>query len=218
MKLTFEKPGIYWVSVTAINATGCSNCKVFPVEVRSEHPPFARDDYVYTDWLSDITFSPLANDYDPGNDLDSTSFQMLSQPLSGKIFALRSGIIKYEPQRRVGGAEVIAYRVCDARNQCDTANINILIREPEIYLPEAISPNGDGKNEYFVIGGLEKYPHSELTIYSRDGTLVYHSNDYQNDWPERNHDKTDVSGGTYYYVFHPGGTSRFIKRFLFVSQ
>ncbi|HJT72751.1 MAG TPA: gliding motility-associated C-terminal domain-containing protein, partial [Chitinophaga sp.] len=59
----------------------------------------------------------------------------------------------------------------------------------------AMSPNGDGKNDYFTIKGLDKYPGSALYVYNRWGNMVYQSKSYNNDWAA-----TGLSDGTYYYV------------------
>ncbi|SFD15243.1 gliding motility-associated C-terminal domain-containing protein [Chitinophaga sp. CF118] len=53
-----------------------------------------------------------------------------------------------------------------------------------LVIPNVITPNGDGRDDKFVIRGLEQYPNSKLFIYNllRGGTLVYQSKDYKNDW------------------------------------
>lgn len=56
-------------------------------------------------------------------------------------------------------------------------------------IPNAISPNNDGKNDTFVIG----ISNARLKIFNRWGKTVFESADYQNDWG------TDVAIGTYYY-------------------
>lgn len=64
-----------------------------------------------------------------------------------------------------------------------------------IAIPNSFTPNGDGKNELFVIKGLDGFPDSELKIFNRWGNEVYASNDYQNNW-----DGGGVSDGVYFYV------------------
>lgn len=51
-------------------------------------------------------------------------------------------------------------------------------------IPNVLTPNGDGRDDKFIIRGLEKYPGSKLFIYNllRGGRLVYQSKDYKNDW------------------------------------
>ena len=53
---------------------------------------------------------------------------------------------------------------------------NILDADLEIYT--AVSPNGDGLNDYFTIQGLARYPENEVFIYNRWGVLVYNRENY----------------------------------------
>jgi gliding motility-associated-like protein len=79
-----------------------------------------------------------------------------------------------------------------------------------IVIPESISPNGDGKNDYFAIENLELYPNTEIWIYTRWGLEVFHSSNYQNNWNGITESKLNIAGdnlpeGTYYYVLKLGG-------------
>ncbi|MDR3329548.1 MAG: DUF11 domain-containing protein [Prevotellaceae bacterium] len=74
---------------------------------------------------------------------------------------------------------------------------------------EAFSPNGDGKNDKFVIKELMDKPQSltrvELIIFNRYGTEVYYKADYDNSW-----DGAGLPDGTYFYrltLFFEDGTS-----------
>jgi hypothetical protein len=62
------------------------------------------------------------------------------------------------------------------------------------FVPNLITPNGDFKNEKFVIGDIVQG--TELTIYNRWGELIYKSLDYKNDWPN----KFPESGLYYYFI------------------
>lgn len=52
----------------------------------------------------------------------------------------------------------------------------------EIKIPNMMSPNGDGINDYFKIINLENYPDNTLTILDRRGKVVMSCSNYQNDW------------------------------------
>jgi len=65
----------------------------------------------------------------------------------------------------------------------------------EIFIPNVITPNGDGKNDRFVIPNLGKYPGTSLFIYNRWGNMVYQSKNYDNKW-----DGNGLNEGTYYYI------------------
>lgn len=77
--------------------------------------------------------------------------------------------------------------------------------EIEIRVPGGVSPDGDGKNDYFYIRDLEYFPENELVIFNRWGDMIYKAAPYLNDWDgESNASGTvgsaDVVAGTYYYV------------------
>jgi len=63
-----------------------------------------------------------------------------------------------------------------------------------LFFVNAMSPNGDGKNEYFIIKGLEKYGKATLYVFNRWGSMVYQSKEYHNDW-----NGSGLSEGTYFY-------------------
>jgi gliding motility-associated-like protein len=47
-----------------------------------------------------------------------------------------------------------------------------------IVIYNAVSPNGDGLNDYFNIQGLDKFPDNTLEIYNRYGVKVYETTNY----------------------------------------
>lgn len=62
-----------------------------------------------------------------------------------------------------------------------------------LLVPNIITPNGDGRNDYFQVVGLPAGPWA-LRMYSRWGQLVYATADYQQDWAA-----TGLADGTYFY-------------------
>lgn len=64
-----------------------------------------------------------------------------------------------------------------------------------IFIPNVFTPNGDGKNDRFVIVRLQHYPGSSLRIFNRWGNEVYASANYDNAW-----DGGGQVPGTYYYA------------------
>jgi gliding motility-associated-like protein len=66
---------------------------------------------------------------------------------------------------------------------------------PTITIPNVMTPNGDGTNDFFVIRNLLQYDYRPLIIKNRWGKTVYESDQYNNDWNGRN-----VPDGVYYGV------------------
>jgi gliding motility-associated-like protein len=80
---------------------------------------------------------------------------------------------------------------------CSTYFDSVLVTREhcDIMIPNVITPNNDGINDYFYIQGLEKYPNTHLTIYDRSGNMILSSNDYQNNWTGDKH-----PNGTYFFI------------------
>lgn len=74
-------------------------------------------------------------------------------------------------------------------------SVEIVVLENKIIVPNVITPNGDGVNDYLVIKGLQYYPHSTLNIFDRWGKEVYTTTNYTNNW-----DGGDQSDGVYFYI------------------
>ncbi|MDG5800930.1 gliding motility-associated C-terminal domain-containing protein, partial [Marinilabiliaceae bacterium ANBcel2] len=76
-------------------------------------------------------------------------------------------------------------------------------------IPNAFAPNGDGRNDRFVIRGLGDTEETSLEVFNRWGTIVYRSsgNSYNNDWDGTANVSAMVSvgkelpTGVYFYVF-----------------
>ena len=86
--------------------------------------------------------------------------------------------------------------------------------ECEIFSPQGISPNGDGKNDRLVFKGLylRKIP-NHLSIYNRWGTLVYEMESYDNTFTG-----TSLPDGTYYYILDFFGKKPTISNYLSVDR
>ena len=55
-----------------------------------------------------------------------------------------------------------------------------VLAEDGILVHEAISPNGDGINDFLQIENINQYPDNKLTIMNRSGQLIYEAKGYDN--------------------------------------
>lgn len=69
----------------------------------------------------------------------------------------------------------------------------------EIEITNVFTPNGDGKNDFWVIENLDNYPKALVEVFDRWGVLVYKSGGYSNPW-DGYFNGEKVSPGCYYYV------------------
>jgi gliding motility-associated-like protein len=90
--------------------------------------------------------------------------------------------------------------VTDA-NQCEANEVVELIPEgPGCYegIP-IITPNDDGKNDYFIIT-CAIGTNNHLSIYNRSGGLVYQTNNYTNNWTGVDGDHQTLPDGGYFWI------------------
>ncbi len=76
-----------------------------------------------------------------------------------------------------------------------------VLQLPEV--PNAFTPNGDGKNEVWNIKYLGSYERPTVEVFNRYGQRVFYSLGYQTPWDGRfNGEELPIA--TYYYIINPG--------------
>jgi gliding motility-associated-like protein len=70
---------------------------------------------------------------------------------------------------------------------------------PDVVIPSGFTPNGDGRNDTWVIDFIDLFPDCEVEVYNRWGEQLFRSVGYQVPWDGRYRDGY-VPVGTYYYV------------------
>jgi gliding motility-associated-like protein len=148
----------------------------------------------------------------PINTIDC--LEIVSQPANGTIGAidLLVGTIEYTPNSGFEGVDTFQYVICSG-NASDTATVVIIVTPDEpacevefkdIFIPMGFSPNGDGKNERFVIPEIATcYPNNEFLVFNRWGDRVYRALDYNatNAWDGTwDNNGEPVPEHTYFYI------------------
>jgi gliding motility-associated-like protein len=104
------------------------------------------------------------------------------------------------PTPTASPTENITYTLHVVSKNCGavTSVVNVKVYT-ELIIPNTFSPNGDGINDYWNVGGLIAFPESLTTVYTRDGQQVFKSTGYAKPWDGTNNG-TQVPTGTYYYI------------------
>jgi gliding motility-associated-like protein len=182
--------GTTTTTYTVCNETSCSTSTIMIIVVP---PVVANPDSVTTAMDNPATGTLTIND----TGLGTTYTVTVTQPSTGTITIDPStGNYTFTPTPGFTGTTSTTYTVCNAFS-CSSSTLTVIVEAPivipEVEIPEIFSPNGDGKNEMFVIPGLvERYPNNKVTIFNRWGSLVYSKEKYTNDW----NGKANVTTGT----------------------
>lgn len=108
-----------------------------------------------------------------------------------------------------------------------------LILPDDVVIYNAVSPNDDGMNDYFIIDNIQKYPNNRVTVYNRWGVKLYETTNYDSNGNVFNGfsdaratiDRSSMlPAGNYFYeveYFYTGDkNSRWIKKvgYLYLSS
>ena len=169
------KEGVYTVTVT--DAKGCIS--VDSIELKE----FTKPEFSL---IPDTTICDDTDFYLTSDWPDATDYVWQNGQHGNEILVDKSGIYTLSITNMCGVA---------------TDSVEVTVRYcGEFVFPNIITPNGDGLNDYFKIKGLEWSSGWEMSIFNREGRLVFHSPDYKNNW-----NAPDLSDGVYFYIMEKEG-------------
>jgi len=179
--------GIY--NITAIDSTGCVEDTAFVVAAEED-----------TDMLINMLSSPVTC----WNEQDGTATASVvggHQPIEylwsdelAQTTATATGL--YE--------DTYSVVVTDSLGCTLTRVVTV---DPTIgcfFIAEAITPNGDGYNDEWIVGGLEFFPTAKVIVFNRWGQELFRSIGYKERWDGR-YNNAPLPMADYYYVIEFAG-------------
>jgi gliding motility-associated-like protein len=93
---------------------------------------------------------------------------------------------------------------------CEAQGVVVVIdpSEPCFNIPGGISPNGDGINDTWTIGGLSQYPDAKVNVFDRWGQVVYTGNATSDAW-DGTINGNECPTADYYYILELGDGQKF---------
>lgn len=133
---------------------------------------------------------------------------ILSDPQNGSV-TVENGLVTYTPQANYFGTDEFIYEVCNKAcpDICDQATARIFIsgtdQSNDCFVPNVITPDGDGANDFLRIPCLEDtYRNNKITIFNRRGDEVFGAEPYTNNW-DGTYRGEPLPPGTYFYLLWP---------------
>ena len=146
----------------------------------------------------------IAND---GGTLSDYTITIVDSTDGGVVQLNSDGTINYWPRSGFFGTDTLRYALCDidCPNSCDIIEVLIdVVTDFECFIPQGISPNGDGINDEVIVRCKHNYPNAQMQIFSRWGTLVYDGE--PTGWNGQFQGK-DLPDGTYFYILKLNDTT-----------
>ncbi|MFV0483204.1 MAG: gliding motility-associated C-terminal domain-containing protein [Bacteroidales bacterium] len=106
-----------------------------------------------------------------------------------------------------GATDANGQVILDTLAQCQVV-LDVTCRK-DLIVGQIITPNNDGKNDTWLIQGLENYPNHKIRVYGRWGDLVFETSYYRNDWAADCRTANCMGNGnlpvgTYYWIIDLG--------------
>ncbi len=79
--------------------------------------------------------------------------------------------------------------------------------ETSLVIPNVFTPNGDGINDVWNIKAIEAFPQCVVSVFERNGSLVFQSKGYGQPW-DGTYKGSPIPPGTYFYVITPANGLR----------
>ena len=133
-----------------------------------------------------------------------------SSILSGQ----QAAIAEVRPQ-----ANITYHVTATNANGCSSdASFNLsIIEDFKVDATNILTPNGDGKNDKWVIRNIDSYPDNELKIFDRSGRIVYSQRNYNNTW-DGTANGHPLAEGTYYYYLSISSGAKTAKGFITILR
>ena len=183
ISLSDAPPGSYTLTVTDVN--GCTTA-FGPTVLNSPTGPTAS-----------FTWSPQEpseNSQVVFTDNSNGTIVNYSWSINGQSFSGEQ--VEYTV---IEGEYTIQLTVTDDNGCSDTYTIILPVFDG-LTIPNVMTLNNDGVNDFFLIEGLKS--ETSLTIVNRWGEIVFSTNNYQNDWNGRDQSGALLTEGVYTYVLN----------------
>jgi gliding motility-associated-like protein len=205
---SFVDPGIFNVSVSITSPIGCFTSASYPNWIEVRESPTA--DFSY--------FPEIPSNFNPNVDFTNLSSNYIKQQW---IFGAVGRSLERDPSFTfpdTGTYDVSLIAIHE--NGCTDTTTQTLDVLPRVtyHMPNAFTPNGDGKNDlFFGQGYTAGMTDFEMTIWSRWGELLYLSEDPEQGWDGSKQNSGDVLPvGVYVYQVRytdPRGEPHHLKGF-----
>jgi len=177
--------GVGIISIQVEDDAGCSLNEIITVE-----PVFS----------SNLNLSASSTEESCFNNLDGTAEVLIEGGFGPFSFLWNDAQAQQTPLATgLVGNRNYRVEVTDANNCIYRRSVFVPLKDGCIFIANAITPNGDGSNDTWVIGGLDGYSAAHVQVVNRYGQLVFESNGYANPWRGTLNNEP-LPPADYYYV------------------
>ena len=192
----------YSIRIRTTDAGGLPFEKVFTITI-SESPTVKGTGYNINTGITPATSNPVISKGYFSN-LTVTGTNLVSYSWTPVLNLSNTNTAN--PTASPSQTKTYAVTVTNSFGSSTVLNITVTVVEDYNVTPRnAITPNGDGKNDAWVVANITSYPNNQVRIFDRAGRLLFVESNYQNGW-DGTVNGVPLKEDTYYFVitFGPG--------------
>lgn len=171
-------------TVTATDTAGCSETE--PITIG-------------TDLVTDMVLTSFSSPVSCWNEQDGTGTVSVAggnPPLSFQW----NDPLNQTTQTAIGlPEETYSVVVTDVIGCTLTTSVTVEVTEGCFFIATVLTPNGDGMNDSWLIGGLDKFPRASVQVFNRWGQLLFDSQGYTVPWDGTNEGQK-LPVADYYFI------------------
>ena len=198
--LTHQQPDFTYENIEVdtwyrvlVQQGSCAAVYSLPTKVWINEAPIAVADtfYVEPEKAFSSEISLLQNDFDADGDvLVVTTGQRLITSAGNSLDIYADGHINFEAPASFRGIDTYEYRICDEAGEASRCAVGTIVLVVEnkpvigdklITIYDGFSPNGDDRNDNWIIDHIEQYKNNLVQVFDRYGVLVYEVEGYDNE-------------------------------------
>lgn len=182
----YKNPGKYYVSLIVSTPDGCTSNQHLDSITIYKQPIVDAGNIIYTPEGVSVPILATINDTTAGFWYKWTPAIYLNsdtalKPICTPIFSTNYRITAY------------------GLGNCISTDTVRVVAFKQLNIPNAFSPNGDGKNDKWEVAYLNDYPKCKIEVFDRNGQPVFTSVGYNKPWDGTLNGKA-LPVGTYYYI------------------
>ena len=197
--------GTYQFKLTVQDNDGAIGSSVVSLSLKKNNPPFvsAGPDINLKLPINQISVTGIASDKD--GTITSTSWNQIG----GAIISLKVTGAKLELSDLTVGHYSFRFSATDNNDASTSDDVDVIVSSNEVVSTvrkKFFTPNGDRQNDFWELDSdISKIASCKLTILGSDGTKVFETIGYQNNW-DGNFNGEPLPKDVYYYILECNGS------------